>query len=166
MKQSITIEKFNYDTHSNLAEQAIEAQASEHPDMLGFSLEKFQNYPLAVIAHLACEEFVGFNAVIYEYPKNKTVEIGGLYIAPEHRGNGYTWPIKKQLHTLVRQKYAGWRPITFTNALSTPINQRLGYIPTDDAPAEALENCKECSSCNALKAGQICCHTILELPSH
>lgn len=165
MGKEVIYEEFNFEIHQPLAEQAIALQKAESPDMLAFSIEKFQAYPLGVIAHIALREFVGFNAVIYEYEEDMSVEIGALYIAPSHRGSKHTWPIKGHLRTLLTREYPNWRALTLTNQTSTPINKKLGFTETTDIPQEAILACQnECANYRTLSEDQICCHTILELP--
>lgn len=159
---STTIEQLDMARHEHLAEQAVALQNAENPQMLPFSMDGFYEYPLGAIAHQNNTQFVGCNAVIQEY-EAETLEIGALYIHPEFRGRGLTWPIKAELMKYAQIHYLGWTAITFVNQTSEPINRKLGFTDAATIPEAALALCQGCEKQCQLPPETLCCDKILSM---
>lgn len=160
----LKVERYQHgeEFHRTLAKQAIKLQTAENPQMLPFSMESFEEYPLGVVAHNG-RGFAGFNAVTTVYP-GSTLEIGALYVSPGYRGKGVVGRLKEQLFQLAAQEFPEHKALVFANPNSTPINEKLGFRPAElaEVPGEALKLCGGCSNFSKAKSmGKICCDNIL-----
>ena len=170
--------------HVALAEEAAAIQADAEQagsplQMLALNPSSMAAHPLGVIAHSFDKPnrpFAAYNAVTAITPDSMggiIIEVGGLLVAPELRGQKLVPRLKNELfpriiQTLVPEiiKMHGVSPrvITFCNQSSESINRGLGFVDVLNVPSVCFEPCSGCPKQQvACAAGKLCCDTILEI---
>jgi N-acetylglutamate synthase-like GNAT family acetyltransferase len=151
--------------HVAMADALDAMRAEEGPVMIPIHAEMVAKHVTGVIASLG-ETAVGYNGVIFSY-EGGVVEMGGLYINPDFRGQGLTRHLKAKLFPAIKEIEDAKSVIAFANDNSLALNLGYGFkrAEREEIPAQGLVNCALCpKSETAHAAGQLCCDTVLILP--
>lgn len=109
-------------------------------------------------------------SISFLYEADKTLEIGGLIVAPEMRHKGYAKLATGAILTLANEKYPGWKKVALCNEYSLPLMMKFGAVVVELSNSELLppsvwEACATCPNLSWAKGmGKICCDTPIIIP--
>lgn len=170
---------FNPEIHSQGMDALDQLRiAHGETDMFSIDALSVSRHVLGIVCQYQPEDsiestIVGYNGITVDY-EDGFIEVGGLYVAPSHRGKGLTTLMKAHLYDQIRlrsETHGIKKVIVFANGNSSHINRNHGFAEIDhcEVPEKAFNLCSNCNNFESvnqeLQAGDSprCCDTILAI---
>lgn len=134
--------------------------------MIPLTGERMANHPYGIFGYHHEEgDLVAYGGITYEFPEDRTIEIGALITLDKYRGNGHIDEILNRIYQEAKRRYVGWKAIVFANENTAKKFRNQPWFEESDpdhAPLGARELCRtECEEYNLVCAiGKKCCDTI------
>lgn len=157
-----------YGQHESYIDQVIELSATESMVPITHdTITKHHLGHLAIIEGSGDPVFVGYAAITHVYSAY-SVELGGLIVKPDFRGEGIASELVSRVHARAIQTWPEATVIAFSNNVSRVLFDKLGGAQINDPdilPSRVWKVCESCVNYQAcvVEQGQRCCGRIFDI---